>query len=93
MKLLEKLREWHRRDQECAKRFRQKHPKVTKFRLYFLAVFPSVRAYVTFMLTWVFFIVLTATKELVVVLVSALGTIYCLNEWVHAMKEGRVSLK
>jgi len=48
----------------------------------FLVLFPTVRSYINFCLIWVFLLVLLCNpEESLVVLVSALGMIYCFNEW------------
>lgn len=46
-------------------------------------LFPNVRAYVDFFLLWLFLVVMMSNvqREPLIVLVSALGVIYCFNEW------------
>jgi len=47
-----------------------------------LSLFPTPRAFVNFILIFPFLTILTwKDKTLLVTLVSALGTVYCLNEW------------
>ena len=56
----------------------------------FLGLFPNVRAWLNFLMLWVFLLVLVSHREPLTVLVSGLGTFYCWNEWGKAMKqEGR----
>jgi len=61
---------------------------VQYFRNTLVSLFPNVRAYINFMLLWLFLLVMIshAKTEPVIVLVSSIGTIYCFNEWVKAMK-------
>jgi len=52
-----------------------------------IGLFPTPTAYVNFVLMLAFLGVLISSREPLIVLVSALGTIYCLNEWSHRIKE------
>lgn len=51
------------------------------FQKIFVTLFPTARSYVNFCLMWVFLVLVCTPEKPLVVLVSALGTIYCLNEW------------
>jgi len=59
-----------------------------KFRKVFLALFPSARAFLNFIGIWMFCGVCFLPNNLLIVLISALGTFYCYNEWAHIVEKG-----
>lgn len=90
LKLLDKCVEWYtqgcRRDQEQIERLKRNHPLLMGI---VLGLFPSIPAYVNFIVLWAFFGVMVSNKEPLIVLISVLGTLYCLNEWFHQVNERR----
>ena len=59
-----------------------------KYAEFFDKIFPDVIATTNFWLMWVFLLVmLSSIKEPLIVLVSSLGAVVCLNEWARRVLE------
>jgi len=51
-----------------------------------MTLFPTIREYFNFTFMWIFFIVSLYNKEPTIVLISGLGVLYTINEWLKGMK-------